>query len=240
MQRGIRAVKRYLARAPGTIGLVLHDRVTGATWRNANAATSFPAASTIKLAMAVDLLLRSHAGSVRLSRAGRALLAAALHRSSDTAADRLWFAFEDAGFLSRIRRFGMTGASFTASPPYWGYMYCSAADLDHLINYVLGALPATARAYLVSQLRHVAPVQQWGIWGAGRAARPGNKDGWEDDDGTWIVDTVGFAGPGERYTLAIMDNLRGAAGFRAGASGLTRIAALLFHPERGHQQPLRS
>jgi hypothetical protein len=96
------------------------------------------------------------------------------------------------------------------------------------MNYVLGRLPRADRDYLVGQLRHVGRSQQWGVWGAGPALRPGNKDGWEDDDGTWVLDTVGFAGPDARYTLSIMDEQRPPAAFHRGANTLTQVSALLF------------
>ncbi|MGE5287135.1 MAG: hypothetical protein ACM3ML_08040 [Micromonosporaceae bacterium] len=231
----IRAVERYVATRPGTTGIVLTDRATGATWRNANARTDFPAASTIKLAMVTDLLQRNAARAIALTLSDWKLMYNALHESSDTAADELWFSFENGSFRTRIERFGMTSATFTASPAYWGFMYCSPQDLDHLMNYVLGKLPRADRNYLVRQLRHVAPIQQWGVWGAGPASHPGNKDGWEDDDGIWITNTVGFAGRGARYTLAIMCNLEGQAGFRAGADTITHVSALLF---QGHPGPV--
>ncbi len=228
MRRRIRAAQRYLARHPGPIGLVLHDRLTGATWRNAYATTALPAASTIKLAVATDLLIRASADRITLRAQDRALLYEALHESSDTAADKLWAAFENGRFLRRITRFGMRSCSFSANRPYWGYMYCSPLDLDSLMNYVLGRLPRADRDYLVCQLRHVGRIQQWGVWGAGHARRPGNKDGWEDDNGTWVTDTVGFAGPHARYTLSIMDEQRAPADFHRGANTLTQVSALLF------------
>jgi hypothetical protein len=232
MRRRIRAAQRYLARQPGWIGLILHDRVTGATWRNANARTQFPAASTIKLAMVTDLLVRARTGRIRLSPGDRTLIYEVLHSSSDTAADQLWLTFENGRFLRRIARFGMTTCSFSARPPYWGYMYCSPEDLDHLMNYVLGRLAGGDRSYLVGQLRHVARIQQWGVWGAGPGGHPGNKDGWEDDHGTWIINTVGFTGPSSRYTLAIMDEQPAPSSFRLGANTLTQISARLF--QGGH------
>jgi len=53
--------------------------------------------------------------------------------------------------------------------------------------------------------------------------------------GIWTVNTVGFAGQGARYTLAIMNHLGGEAGFRAGANTLTQVAAILF---QGRQIPV--
>jgi hypothetical protein len=233
MQERIEAARRYLAQAPGRVGLVLHDRVTGATWRNANARQSFPAASTVKLAMVADLLVRERQGSVRLTPADRPLIDAALRESADEAADRLWHAYEDAGFLGRIRAFGMTGASFT-SHAYWGAMTCSADDLSNLMDYVLNRLPARDRDEIVEDLRQVSPVQHWGVWGAGLRNQPGVKNGWVSINGIWTVSTVGFAGQHARYTLAIMNHLGGEAGFRAGANTLTQVAAILL---QGRQIP---
>jgi hypothetical protein len=233
MQERIKAARSYLAKVPGRIGLVLHDRLTGATWRNANARQSFPAASTVKLAMVADLLVRERQGRVRLAPADRPLIDAALRESADEAADRLWYAYENAGFLGRIRAFGMTGASFT-SHAYWGAMTCSADDLSNLMDYVLSRLPARDRDEIVDDLQHVSPVQHWGVWGAGPRNQPGTKNGWVNINGIWTVSTVGFAGQQERYTLAIMDHLGGEAGFQVGANTLTQVSAILL---RGRQIP---
>jgi len=233
MQERIDAARRYLAKAPGRAGLVLHDRVAGATWRNAKARQSFPAASTVKLAMVADLLVRERRGSVRLGPHARPLIDAALRESADDAADRLWYEYENAGFVRRIRAFGMTGASFT-SHAYWGAMTCSADDLSNLMDYVLKRLPSRARDEIVDDLRHLSPVQHWGVWGAGPHNQPGAKNGWVSINGIWTVSTVGFAGPRARYTLAIMNHLGGEAGFQAGANTLTQVAAILF---QGQQIP---
>lgn len=226
-------MERYLATRPGRIGIVLHDRVTGATWANPDGDEDFPAASTVKLAMVTDLLLRNASGRISLDGYDWELIDQILADSSDAAGDDLWYSFEDGSFLSRIRELGMRTASFSSSPPYWGYMYCSARDLDNLMNYVLGKLPAGERGFLVRRMRRVAPIQQWGVWGAGRRLRAGDKDGWEDDKGVWIVDTVGFAGPDARYSLAVMDDLGGAADFHEGATTVTDVASLLFRGRLG-------
>jgi hypothetical protein len=231
MQKRIAQVENYLAGAPGEIGIVLRDRRDGAVWRNADAGTEFPAASTVKLAMAVDLLLRNQSGQIELSGDDWDQIDQMLHESSDTAADQLWPEYFDASFLTRIAGYGMPGAAFTQDPPYWGYMYCTADDLDGLINYVLDKLPASMRDLIVSNLRNVAPDQQFGVWGAGPQNRPGNKDGWEDGNGVWITNSVGFAGPGASYTLSMMYDLQGNGSFSDGANTLTQVAALLF---RGH------
>jgi hypothetical protein len=227
-------VKRYIAHRPGTIGVELYDRDTGASWGNRNADTDFPAASTIKLAMVTDLMRRADSGQVTLGPGDWQMMDRILYDSDDAAGDELWSAYDDGSFLGRIQRFGMRSASFSASTPYWGFMYCSPHDLDSLMNYVLDKLPARDRGYIVHRMRRVGPIEQWGVWGAGGASHPGDKDGWENEGSVWVTNTVGFAGPHEEYTLAIMDNQGGAGDFHTGATTLSEIASLLF---RGHLSP---
>jgi hypothetical protein len=137
-----------------------------------------------------------------------------------------------AGYFPRI---GLAAARYVAapgiSPPYWGEMLCSAAALSHVITYVLDGMPAPLRDYLVTALSHVAADQHFGVWGAGSASHPGNKDGWSVEQPGWIINSVGFAGPRQRYTLA-MNSLNGHGGYHDGTDTLTQVAAILF---RGHQ-----
>jgi len=239
MRNRIHAVQRYLRRsgAPGSIAIVLDDRVTGAVYRNVNATVAYPAASTMKLAMMTDILQRADAGTITLTPADKEEMFQALYTSNDDDANDLWDKYEDGSFLNRIQKFGMTSARFTSSVPNWGFMYCTPQDLDNLINYVLKDAPANVRNYLVYRLQHVAALdQQWGVWGAGPENHPGNKDGWEQDGSIWITNTVGFAGPAQDYTMAIMYNLGGFggigdAGFKYGSNKLTQIASILF---QGH------
>jgi hypothetical protein len=250
MQHRITEVRRYLAARHGSIGIVLDDRVTGAVWHNARAHALVPAASTMKLAAMTDLLLRNRRARIHLTSTDWREMYQALHTSNDDDANDLWRSYENASFLVRIRAFGMTRAQFT-SKVNWGFMYCTAKDLDHLMNYILTKAPASVRDYLVRQLQQVSVHdQQWGVWGAGPANQPGNKDGWEQDrigpgDYWWITNTVGFAGPAQEYTLAVTDNLynyggTGPRGFFYGANTLTQIASILFqgqHTTAPHPQP---
>jgi hypothetical protein len=234
MERRISEVKHFIAHQPGTIGVELYDRDTGARWGDKEADTDFPAASTIKLAIITDLMQRQKNGSLTLGPGDWGLMSDILYNSDDGAGDQLWFAYENGGFLQRIRRFGMRSAYFSGSPPYWGFMYCSPRDLDNLMDYVLDRLPAHDSGFIVHRMRRVGPIEQWGVWGAGRDNRPGDKDGWENEGSDWITNTVGFAGPREKYTLAIMDNLGGAGDFHVGSTTLSEVASLLF---RGHLGP---
>ena len=236
MRLRIAAVERYLKHRPGMIGIVLRDRSTGAVWRNRYAGSQIYMASTSKLAMAVTLLLQNQAGVIHLSPGDRAVMYQMLHVSSDNAADDLWFKYGESFYTSYFPRIGLTGAHYLpqagVTGPYWGEMTCTAEDESRVINYVLDRLPAPLRSYLVYQLRHVATVQHFGVWGAGPANHPGNKDGWSVEQPGWIIDSTGFAGPGARYTLAMMNSLEGEGGYHAGTNTVTQVAAILF---QGHQ-----
>jgi hypothetical protein len=234
-QQRFAAVERYIGTRPGTVGIVVRDRRTGAVWRNSHADTLVWTASTIKLGMTVDLFERDQAGTIQLSGADRDLIQKMLHSSDDNAANALWAKYhgpDRMAFNNDFPRFGLTSLQPEHSPdasfPYWGYQKCTPNDLDRLINYTLTHLPTSTRDYIVSQLQSVDPDQQWGVWGAGPAAQPGNKDGWSEENTGWVMNSVGFVGPDQRYTLAIMNSLNGQGGYDDGRTTDTHVAQLLF------------
>ena len=235
MRTRIAAVQAFLRHRPGVVGVVLRDRSTGAVWENSHAHTPIYMASTSKLAMAAALLTQDQAGVIHLSSEDWSVLHDMLHVSSDTAADTLWFKFGAPFYTGFFPRIGLASAQYVSAPgitpPYWGEMLCSAADLSRVIGYVLD-MPAPLRRYLVTTLSHVAADQHFGVWGAGIANHPGNKDGWSVEQPGWIINSVGFAGPRQRYTLAMLNSLNGHGGYHAGTETITQVAAILF---RGHQ-----
>jgi hypothetical protein len=234
-QNRIAGVQAYVDSRPGTTGVVLHDRETGAVWHNDHSTEPTWTASTIKLAMVVDLFTRERAGDITLTDEDRSLIEAMLHSSDDDAANTLWkrYAGDDhMTYNNDFPDYGMTSLEpqkgYSSYYPYWGFQKCTADDLDRLIQYVLTELPADERTYIVGEMRDVDPNQQWGVWGAGPAAEPGNKNGWSEEDGGWVMNTVGFVGPNQRYTLAVMNNLRGEGGYDDGQETVTHVAELLF------------
>ncbi|WP_442790067.1 tat pathway signal sequence [Nocardia sp. CDC160] len=240
MSNRIAAVDSYLAGRPGITGYVMRDRVTGGIYRNGNADTNFWTASTIKLAIAEDLLNRARVGAIQLGPDDRALMESMLATSNDNAADILWNKYagvDRMAFNNAFRANGMTG--LVPMPPTtnieqvklfpdWGFQQCSPADLDRLMDNVLTRMHPDDRAYLLDRMRHVDTNQHWGVWGAGAAMNPGLKNGWSDEQGGWVVNSVGFAGPGERYTLAIMTEQGDQGGYADGAETTTHVAQLLF------------
>ncbi|MUL84681.1 serine hydrolase [Mycobacterium sp. CBMA247] len=229
------AADAYVATRPGTVGYVLRDRTTGAVYRNAHAGEQVWTASTIKLGMVVDLLTRDRAGTVTLTDSDRALMAAMLHSSDDDAADTLWSRYSGADhqtFNADFPAYGLTGVQpqrgFSRIYPYWGFQKATPDDLDRLMNYTLTSLPRAETADIVDALQHVDANQQWGVWGAGAAMSPGNKDGWSLEQGGWVVNSVGFAGPQQRYTLAIMNALGDQGGYDDGLQTTTHLSRLLL------------
>lgn len=226
------AADAYARTRPGVTGIVVYDRRTGAIWQNANANNPVWAESTEKLEMVADLLLRNESGAIRLTADDHNLMHRMLNVSDDDAADALWKRYGGASFARDLGRFGMTASTFrTPQSPYWGWMRTTAADLDRLMNSALAQLKPTDRNYLIGEMRSVGSDQQWGVWGAGPAAQPGNKDGWSPDnpDGSWLDNSVGFVGPDQRYTVAITGNTQTVAnGDQVGRATDTQVARILF------------
>jgi hypothetical protein len=235
LESRVAAADAYLATRPGSVGYVLRDRKTGATYRNSHAGELVWTASTIKLAMVVDLLTRERAGTVTLSDSDRKLMAAMMHSSDDDATDTLWARYggpDHQAYNAAFPRYGMTDLQpqrgFSSIYPYWGFQKSTANDLDRLINYTLSNLTPAETSAIIYEMQHVATNQQWGVWGAGPAMAPGNKDGWSLEQGGWVVNSVGFAGPGQRYTLAVMNSLGGAGGYDDGVATTTRLGQVLL------------
>ncbi|MEN4474311.1 tat pathway signal sequence [Mycolicibacterium cosmeticum] len=231
----IAAADSYLSGRPGVIGYVLRDRSTGLRYANAAADSMIWTASTIKLAMVVDLLTRERAGALRLSAADRQLMVAMLRDSDNDAADTLWSRYggpDHRAFNADFPRYGMTSLApqpgFGDIFPYWGFQKATANDLDRLMNYILGQMNSADAAAIAGEMQRVAPDQQWGVWAAGPAMSPGNKNGWSQEQGGWVINSVGFAGPDQRFTLAIMNALGGEGGYDDGVATTTRLSEILL------------
>ena len=222
--------------ADGYLSVVFVDRRTGATWRAGDTARPGWTASTIKLAIATDLLHRARTGEIALTDADRHDLSTMLNFSDEAASDRLWRAYGGDDMIARFRTdLGMTGLRFVpgfSRSTYWGFVKCTADDLAALMRHVLTSTDPADRAFLVGAMRGVAGNQQWGVWAAGAAERPGDKDGWSfesDQYGKhWVTDSVGFAGPDERYAVAVMYQVPPAGSLADGVHAVSDVGALLF------------
>jgi hypothetical protein len=180
LQTRVAAADDYLATRPGSVGYVLRDRATGATYRNSHSGDLVWTASVIKLAMVVDLLTRARAGTIALTDSDQGLMAAMMHSSDDDAADTLWSRYggpDHMAYNTAFPRYGMTDLQpqkgFSNIYPYWGFQKSTANDLDRLMNYVLTRLDPAQTSAIVYELQNVAPNQRWG--GLGRRTRYGSR-----------------------------------------------------------------
>jgi len=226
-QQRFAAAEKYLASRPGITAVVVRNRATGAVWRNSHTKRPIWTASAIKLAMALDLLERDAAGAIRLTPADHAQVSAMIRTSDDNAATRLWERYNGPAQRQRYAAYGLTGLRFPGRV-YWGAAQSTAEDFDRLINHVLDLPQADIREYLVKQMQAVGVNQQWGVWGAGAAAAPGNKNGWWGYGSGWVINSVGFVGPDQRYTVTLMNDLQGRGGYKDGVETTTQVAHLLF------------
>jgi hypothetical protein len=205
------AARALIATQPGHVSIEVRDRVTGAVWQGGEPTFRIWAGSTPKLALAVALREEARAGQITLDGQANSQIAAMLSVSDNDAADALWNRYaHSAALMTRFKqRYGMSTAGYVPGfPNRWGFIKCTSRDLANLMAYILDKLNADDRASIVDAMRHVGPPQQWGVWGVGPSLQPGVKDGWsvEKDDGVdhWIMATVGFVGPQERYIVAAM------------------------------------
>jgi hypothetical protein len=223
----------------GTVSIVVTDRQTGAVWQAGDPNLRTWAGSTPKLALTVSLVERARAGELVLTDHDWENIDAMLSVSDNVAADELWDGYADPDEIMRVWQttYGMTGASYVDDwPARWGFVKLTAQDLIALVSYVLDRLDPTDRASIVDRMRTVGGPQQWGVWGAGPALRPGVKNGWDysvesgSDVYRWVLATVGFVGPDERYLVAaFIDQAPGDFGtIEGGVHTLTDIVATVF------------
>jgi hypothetical protein len=200
------ALAPVLAGQPGTLGVGVVDRTTGAV-AIYGGGRKFHTASIEKVAILAGLLLGRPAG---LSDADDRVATTMIEASADGAATRLWNA---AG-----RAAGMTAADIqlglrhTVPGPAndWGLTSTTVADQLTLLRDLTATgspLPAAARSYELSLMRATDPSQRWGI---SAAASPGTrnavKDGWLPDGSAgatdnWVINSIGVVEHDHQHLL---------------------------------------
>jgi len=181
-----------------------------------------------------QLLERHRAHEITLTAADRKNIADMLAWSSNTAADALWAKYGREALTTRMKStYGMTNLTFVNGfPRTWGFIKYTAQDLANLSSYVLDKLNPDDRGYVVGAMKSVSDNQRWGVWTAGTANQPGNKNGWsiEKDDGTDhpILATTGFAGPDQRYVVAAMYHVPHGGSMDRGTQAESDLIALVF------------
>jgi hypothetical protein len=156
-----RRPRRGVPGADGHLAVVVIDRERGATWTAGDAQRPGRTASTIKLAIAADLLARDRSGSIALSGGDHHDIATMLNSADEAASDRLWRAYGGDGTLDRFRTdYGMPTLAFvpgfTRGTP-WGLLTTSTTDLAaptrHVLDGSYSGADARDRTQLVAAMR---------------------------------------------------------------------------------------
>jgi hypothetical protein len=202
------AMPRLLAGRPAdSVSIVGMEGTTGVSvgW---GTHTVMPAASVFKLTLLEGFLLRNQELDQRISDGASSALTAMIENSDNDAANEVYEALGgNVGVALRMRQLGLSSTVLGAADQ-WGLSTTSAADqLILLTNLVSsdGPLSTASRAYALGLMANVEPGQRWGV---GAAADPGtgfaNKNGWldvDDDDGLWVVSSVGLIEVGGHQVL---------------------------------------
>jgi beta-lactamase class A len=206
------AVPRLIAgRSPDSVSIVGIDGTSGATvgWGNH---TVMPAASVFKLTLLEGYLLRNQDRGQRPGEGASDALTMMIENSDNDAADQVYGALGGhVGVTSRMRRLGLS-SSRLGPHDQWGLSTTSAADQSILLTDLVSTespLTAASRAYGLRLLVNVEPDQRWGVGDAADTATTfANKNGWldvDDDDGRWVVSSVGLiAVDGRQVLLAVL------------------------------------
>jgi hypothetical protein len=233
-QQRFAAAAELTNKAAGHLGVIVRDRRSGAEWRAGEADRATWASSTIKLAMAANLLERGRTGEVKLDTAARKSIADMLETSSDKAADALWDKYGGEGFVPWFQQqYGMHDLQFPAGAPRrWGQLKCTPADLLRFMTYLLDRADPADRDYLTAAMRRPGKAQQWGVWAAGADKQPGVANGWsiqvDDKVKHWVTHSVGFAGQDAQYAIVIMFDQPAGAKVDTGVHTVSDVIATLF------------
>jgi hypothetical protein len=233
-QQRFQAATELAKKANGHLGVIVRDRRTGAEWRAGEVDRPSWAASTIKLAMAANLLERGRTGEIKLDTSARKNIADMLETSSDAAADTLWDRYGKDGFIPWFQQqYGMAKLELPAGAiRRWNQLKCLPDDLLHLVSYVLDRADPSDRDYLMAAMRRAGADQHWGVWSAGAPNQPGVTNGWslETDDKAkhWVTHSVGFAGPDAQYAVVIMFDQPAGATIDTGVRTVSDIIATAF------------
>jgi beta-lactamase class A len=201
-QASARIAALAAAEPAGSISVAAVNTVTGASY-SAGATSGMWTASTYKLFVLETLLLQAQQSGTPLSDAVADQATTMIENSDNEAGYDLFLAAGgNAGLSAAAATFGMTHTVPGATDPT--FTTTSAPDYLKLLKNLVsaGPLDAASRSYALGLMRNVEADQRWGV---GVVADPGtdfaNKNGWlsvddtngpgEDDNGLWIVSSVG-------------------------------------------------
>jgi hypothetical protein len=206
----------------------LVDTAQGRRVGSANSGTQRTnAESSIKAWIAADFLRVARDQGRTVSAADWAAIDAAIRRSDNQAAERLYRALGGDVVLGHLKPVCGVAVS-TSRPAYWSYAQITAVDATRILLCVLRNAPNyPGGARLVTDLRSVEADGAFGIRPALPAATPvAVKNGWTSHPATgqWNVNCVAAW---DRYALAVLLRYPVAKGRGYGATVCRDVTATL-------------
>ncbi|MFB9689824.1 hypothetical protein [Amycolatopsis plumensis] len=209
---------------PGELSVVVHDRRTGRDLVSHRPDAAYPAASLVKLLIALEALRRGEPAGV---------VAELLSRSDDEVAGRLWTKLGGPAIVTGwAARIGLTSTRPPEDPGEWGGTVVSAADLARVYRYVLDTAPAATRQTVLRALGSAAPRsadgsdQLYGIAAAVTATGRAVNQGWSCCDPDRLLHTSGVVGDG-RFVVVVLTAQRAGTSRASAAQRVTAVSKAL-------------
>ncbi|MEU0537116.1 serine hydrolase [Amycolatopsis tolypomycina] len=167
-----------------------------------------PAASVVKLLIALDLIDRSGVPSDGEATAVHAMLSA----SDDRVASRLWQQHGGPEIVRRqTRKLGLARTEPPADPGKWGSTRMSPTDVVATYRYLTAGLSAEGREFMTEAMASAPRAaadgfdQHFGIPSAFTGAAWAVKQGWGSSEGRRVLNTTGLVRTASRtYAVAVM------------------------------------
>jgi hypothetical protein len=205
----------------------LDNCTTALSWKSDLAQ---PAASVVKLLIALDLPQRTSTNSGGVENDITAMLA----RSDDGVASRLW---QDGGGSAIVTRQVKALALRNTRPPaaagQWGSTVMSASDISTVYRHIAGTLQAEDRELLTSAMTEAPRAaadgfdQHFGIPSGLPDATWAVKQGWGSSGGRRVLNSTGFVKIGNTHAVTLLSSWRQDVDWATVRAALTQAANAL-------------
>ncbi len=208
---------------PGKLSVLVHDRRTGRDLVVHQPDATYPAASLVKLLIALEALRQGEPAGV---------VAEMLSRSDDEVAGRLWAQLGGPAIVTGwAARIGLTSTRSPAEPGRWGSTLVSAADVVRCYRYLLDAAPAATRQIVLRALESAARrgadgfEQLFGVPAAVTATDWAVAQGWSCCD----LHTSGVVGD-RRYVVVVLTAQPAVTSWAIASQRVTAVVKALAGP----------
>jgi hypothetical protein len=212
---------------PGKLSVLVHDRRTGRDLVAHQPDATYPAASLVKLLIALEALRRGEPAGV---------VAELLSRSDDEVAGRLWAQLGGPAIITGwAARIGLTSTRPPGEPGHWGGTLVTAADVVRCYRYLLDDAPAATRQIVLRALESAARrgsdgfEQLFGVPAAVTATDWAVDQGWSCCDPGRDLHTSGVVGD-RRYVVVVLTAQPAATSWAIATRRVTAVVKALAGP----------